>query len=283
MFGVGITVYNRRDVATVKNDIRAEYRKEIGNDLEKAKNDLAAEYRKKAEDEIARIRSDLEPTLKEMGREMTKQIDAAVKAGTDDLRTRLDVLNTKITQPLFYTVVEYASVISQGSAILSREPTNDPKIKEERYRERSEVIDRFKNLQDRVLHHRTFNILFGRLYKAQRDYPGAIAALTKAIDSRTPAELEGSEKVDYAALVFNRACYLNLLSKENLAQNNPDLAEGNAAKAWNDLKIWAKLAPDEREGTSDEDLAGLLGRQTRTSWALLWSDAPSPSPETDRA
>ncbi len=279
LFGVAITIHNRRDVATVKNDIRAEYTKKIGEDLEKAKSDLATEFRQKTDVEITKGKSELESKLQQVEQGMTRQIDEAVKKGTEGLRARLDDLDAEITQPLFYNVVEYASVISHAAAILSREPAKDPETERKQYQERSEVIVRFQKLQDRVLCHRTFNVLLGRLHREQGDYAGAVAALTKAIESRSTTDLRPDEKADYGALLFNRACYRNFLSKEAAAQNRPELAEDHATKAWNDLKVWTILVPDERGEVKDPDLVGLVGRPPRTNWETLWSgDSPETTP-----
>ena len=110
--------------------------------------------------------------------------------------------------------------------------------------------------------HRRVVILLGRLEREISGYPEAISILTKAIvawkRSKQPFE------ANYAALLFNRACYKNRLAEEFSKVSNSVQAEEKRGEAWTDLSEACELDENNKEEAKDDpDLATLYNSSSR--------------------
>lgn len=102
-------------------------------------------------------------------------------------------------------------------------------------------------------------ILLGRLEREINGYRAAIDVLTKAVAAWK--RLKQPFDIDYAALLFNRACYKNRLA-EGLSDSAD--AEKNRGSAWLDLQEACKLdEANHEEAKDDPDLSSLYNNGTR--------------------
>jgi hypothetical protein len=107
---------------------------------------------------------------------------------------------------------------------------------------------------------RRLGILLGRLYKRLHDYDAAIRVLTEVLRERDNKQMP--QDPDYAALLYNRACYQTLKAEE-LQKLDPSETRSLRSQAWKGLNISIALEPENKdEAKDDPDL------QT------LWNDWP---------
>jgi hypothetical protein len=103
---------------------------------------------------------------------------------------------------------------------------------------------------------RIVGIYLGRLFRALDNYAGAIAALTKVFDARRVVGQEPD--ADDRALLYNRACYRNVLRKK-VAAGDPAQATVLHRDALSDLSQAIKNDPVNRaEAEADPDLMDLM-------------------------
>ena len=97
-------------------------------------------------------------------------------------------------------------------------------------------------------------IFIGRLLVALDDLPGAIEHLDVVISFRQKQKLDTD--ADYAALLYNKACYLNLLARSSAV---PRDEEDRRVVAWKVLQACVQLVPaDKEEAQLDPDLADIV-------------------------
>ena len=103
---------------------------------------------------------------------------------------------------------------------------------------------------------RRIGIVLSRLFRHQRDLPGAIKVLSEVLEVRRRQAITPNK--DDADLCFNRACYRNLLA-ENIADE-----EGKKQMrdlAWDDLIRSIVISPENRKDARDDvDLKELWQR-----------------------
>lgn len=102
---------------------------------------------------------------------------------------------------------------------------------------------------------RRLAILLGRLYKHFRDYDAAVRVLTETMAERDKKQMP--QDVDYAALLYNRACY-QTLNAAKLEHLQPQRARTLRSQAWKDLNFSIALEPENKsEAKGDPDLQTL--------------------------
>ncbi len=104
---------------------------------------------------------------------------------------------------------------------------------------------------------RTAGIIAARLLRNLRRLPEAIVQLTTVLDTRNKSGIQ--ENSDTAALLFNRACYRNILA-DTLGEV-PDQQVALKTLAEQDLLNCGKLVPDDLiAALTDDDLTSLRSR-----------------------
>jgi hypothetical protein len=102
---------------------------------------------------------------------------------------------------------------------------------------------------------RRLAILLGRLYKHFRNYEAGIRVLSDAMVERDRKHM--LRDIDYAALLYNRACY-QALNAEQMERSNASRARTLRYQAWKDLNLSIALDPDNhKEAIADPDLQTL--------------------------
>jgi len=108
---------------------------------------------------------------------------------------------------------------------------------------------------------RRLAILLGRLYKHFRNYEAGVRILTDAMADRDKKHMP--QDTDYAALLYNRACY-QALSAGQLGRSDAQRARTLRYQAWKDLNFSIALDPDnQKEATGDPDLHTLWEKYRR--------------------
>lgn len=109
---------------------------------------------------------------------------------------------------------------------------------------------------------RPIAIVLGRLIKEFDGKKEAIAHLDQVVSSFEAAKMTaGNDATNYAALLYNRACYKNLLSDETEEPEKSKLKQS----AVEDLqKSWVLDEQNKKEAEQDSDLASLLRELNRT-------------------
>jgi len=102
---------------------------------------------------------------------------------------------------------------------------------------------------------RSAGIIVGRLLRNHNRFPDAIDQLTAVLDERQRQGL--SENADTAALLYNRACYRNILAETKASQEQENLKK----LAEDDLLRDGKLVPEDLlAAEKDSDLRSLINR-----------------------
>lgn len=105
---------------------------------------------------------------------------------------------------------------------------------------------------------RRLAILLGRLYKHFHDYDAGIRVLTEVMAERDKKQLP--QDVDYAALLYNRACY-ETLRAATIEASDPREAQALRGLAWRDINFSIALDPtNNREAKEDPDLVTLWNK-----------------------
>ncbi len=109
---------------------------------------------------------------------------------------------------------------------------------------------------------RTAAMFAGRLFRSLNEPTNAIQILNDTIKNRRAANLPANK--DDAALLFNIACYSNLLAEAALKAGNENDAENHRKTAWENLKSSCQLDPQNKEDAAkDDDLKTLFKPNTR--------------------
>jgi tetratricopeptide (TPR) repeat protein len=154
---------------------------------------------------------------------------------------------------------EFIAAIGHAALILSLEdaegqtgsiPKEQEAKKELRKRSCYDALERLKRFTEPFPTHRTLGIFIGRLYAAVGDPFKAAEVLKEVIKARELAKLEEDE--DLAALLYNRACYLTIHSRNITVSVEKDSLSKEARKC---LRRACKLtASNIEEGLKDDDL-----------------------------
>lgn len=103
-------------------------------------------------------------------------------------------------------------------------------------------------------HIRTVAILLGRLYRELGDLDGAIAQLDKSLLLRRERQIPAG--IDDADLLFNKACYLNLKSRQMQSPEESKRLRGSALAT---LKLSIALKRENAvDATTDSDLTEVV-------------------------
>jgi hypothetical protein len=108
---------------------------------------------------------------------------------------------------------------------------------------------------------RLIGILLGRLERKVNGYVAAIAVLDgfilEWIQAKKPINF------DFAAFLFNRACYKNRRAEELELSGDKESAEKIRDSAWDDLKKSCEHDTENKSELSDDDLKSLFNSTTR--------------------
>jgi hypothetical protein len=132
---------------------------------------------------------------------------------------------------------------------------------------RRDVIRQLESLRVSFPVDRRVGILLGRLHRFFGEYEDAVNVLTAVLEERDKRKM--IRDFDYAALLFNRACYENLIA--DLAKERCEFAsaEERRSDAWNDLNDCVRLDPaNKAQASKDPDLETLWNAQNRSPDAL---------------
>ncbi len=114
---------------------------------------------------------------------------------------------------------------------------------------------------------RRLGILLGRIHKHFGEYDLAINVLTEVMQARDDRQMP--QDIDYAALLYNRACYRNRAAEE--AQKKHDLANAQVFRkdAWLDLNRSVQIDSNNGpEAFDDKDFETLWNDHDRKKGAL---------------
>jgi hypothetical protein len=144
------------------------------------------------------------------------------------------------------------------SVLVLPKPADDAKSEIQRIAERCRsVLEKFEEITEWLPTNRHIAILYGRLYIRLGDFNGAILVLDQALAKRDQANLDKDKDEDTAALLYNKACYINL--KANL-ENDPSEKENLRILAWQAIQKSLLLRPKNlKEAINDSDFTGLTG------------------------
>lgn len=128
---------------------------------------------------------------------------------------------------------------------------DDPEWDAARHDAKRALLEQRRELPDS----RRLAILLGRLYKHFRDYDAAVRVLTETMAERDRKQMPQDR--DYAALLYNRACY-QTLNAAKLEPLQPQRARTLRSQAWKDLNFSIALEPENKsEAKADLDLQTL--------------------------
>lgn len=115
-------------------------------------------------------------------------------------------------------------------------------------------------------HWRHVGIMLARLHVYFGNYGPAIEVLTQVVLERDKRDLPHG--IDYAALLYSRACYRNRVAEQWDAKSE-EQADALRKTAWEDLNCSVKCDPGNREETDgDKDLDTLWNNTTRKKESL---------------
>lgn len=187
-----------------------------------------------------------------VSRKLTKDVEEAIGKKTDKLRKELAEEEEKRNK--------LAEAITALTAALSESPTVD-----QRTARFQPMANEAKKKASIARQHfptsRQLAILLGRLTVQLEGYDSAAALLSRFIaDFKREAQ---TSTPDFAALLFNRACYKNRKAEQEEAKNAAD-AERLRGEAWEDLKTSCQIDPPNKdEAKNDPDLASLPNAKER--------------------
>jgi hypothetical protein len=213
---------------------------------------------------LAEVKKDVKSRFGELVRtsldEKTREFEAHLDANKTKVDWQVEALQKRISQTKIDvdreldTIVEFASIAAHAAVVLSRKRSDDPRENLFEDTRRRDVLIRLKKFQRRLPAHRTLAIFIGRLLVALDDLPGAIEHLDKVISFRQQQKLDTD--ADYGALLYNKACYLNLLARSSAV---PRDEENLRNRAWKVLQACMQLVPgDKEEAQLDPDLADIV-------------------------
>lgn len=194
-----------------------------------------------------------------------KQVEERTQAfenEIDQIRVKFEQLKFD-TNREFDTIAEYASVLGHAAVVIGLDEKDDPD--ELRKKTREEVQKRLVDLQKKIPTHRTLAIFIGRLLRQMKQLEKAVEVLDLTLEARSKdTELANNE--DQAALLYNKACYLNLIARnEGIELKRKPLLE----QAWTAVRESVRLDRANLEFAKlDPDLKGLEAPPER-EWASL--------------
>lgn len=209
------------------------------------------------------------------GKDVRAQVNARFRTSIDDLvNKRVEELDTLVqsnrkrveeisveTNQLMGRIANFVAVWTNAFVLL------DLRSKDEQYElARRDAMRQLEAVRRDFPHWRHLGIVLGRLHKHFGDYKGAVDALTDVIDERDRRHLPHG--IDYAALLYSRACYQNRLA-ETCERENEEEAERLRAAAWHDLRASVGDDPENAaEANVDQDLTSLWDNTNRKKGSL---------------
>lgn len=172
---------------------------------------------------------------------LTKDMEDKMDKKADDIRHDIE-------KDIRNEAAKYADAVSSATGALSlKKPVR-----------MSDAIKKIEAIIEDYSTDRALNIFLGRLFRALGNLDSAIAALSRALETReNKAGLKKNH--DDGALLYNRACYYNLQAEELDTAGNPKAAEKKRVLAWDDLKEAVLLDSDNKsEAEKDPDLVSLF-------------------------
>jgi tetratricopeptide (TPR) repeat protein len=162
-------------------------------------------------------------------------------------------------------VAEFASIMAHASYVIHLPPPKDEDEKTLQEKMRVETAERLEPIQQKVPAHRTSAIFLGLLFREMKELKKAIAVLEKTIAAREQRGMDNNR--DHAAVLYNKACYLNVLARK---ASNARESERLREEAWRDLSKCVQLSPaDLEEAKLDEDLNPDLIQPPKREWTTL--------------
>jgi len=172
----------------------------------------------------------------------------AIQIDEEALR-RLETRTEKRIVEEAASIGEYSDAIDIARDVLQKDTKGADRTLDG---QRREALAKLEKVRPHSRHSRPLGIYLGRLYRQLGDLDSAIQVLSEVIEARKKERRVG---VDLAALLYNRACYRNLLAGRT---NDPRKAAELRSQAWEDLRECVRLSPaDLDEARHDDDLVGL--------------------------
>lgn len=208
--------------------------------------------------------------------EQVKEVKDIGERALSDLQKRVDEqleAMRKETLRQLDALVDCASVVGHATVVLGAlEEASTPEEKVQSAQENCpQIAMRLEALHRTMPTSRTLAIFVGRVTRAMGNLKKAIALLDETIEAREADGLGNS--VDQAAVLYNKACYLNLLA----AQVEQNEQEKLRQQAWEVLRECVKRSEsDLREAQEDPDFDGITSPPAR-DWAALETTNPAKS------
>jgi hypothetical protein len=211
---------------------------------------------KSGKDIRTQVNSRFRTTIDALVDKRVAELDALVHSNRERLEANMAETNAWMGR-----IGDFAAVWSTAFTLLEQ-PTKD-----ERYElARRDAQRQLEALRPFFPHWRHLGILLARLHVHFGDYEAAINLLTEVIAEREKRNLPHG--IDYAALLYSRACYKNRLA-EKRQSTDEEGAEQLRTTAWNDLKSSIKSdSGNFREAMSDVDLTTLWNNTNRKKDSL---------------
>ena len=131
-----------------------------------------------------------------------------------------------------------------------------------------EAIEKLEALRSQMPDHREINIVLGTIYRKMGKYRKAIQTLTEALQAM---RAKGAKDKDVADVLYNRACYYNLLADSVDGTERGELKQN----AFADLEASFRLSPSNRsDAAEDGDFLSLRNEErfrTLTTSSLISS------------
>ena len=196
-----------------------------------------------------------------VSRRLAKEVDAAVQQRTQQVREELEEKNEKKSKQL-EDLNEAQNALTHALSIAPGDPLFNS-ITHEAKRKAEKAFQEYPA-------NRTLAILFARLEcecLSKDNYDRAISLLSETIGDWKRCKKPLDE--DFAALLFNRACYSNIKAELVAKAGDDPKAEALRQTAWNDLKESCQLdSYNKDEAHNDASLQSLVNGTTR-KWESL--------------
>ncbi len=193
-----------------------------------------------------------------------REFEGELSSNREKVRIQVEELKNETTKDVDF-VCEYAAVMVHAAMVLSTDPKSI--APDQMKRRANDARDRLEKFQTRAPLQRTTAIFVARLEKVAGDFDAAQKALKRVIEGRRKKGKPLDRDTDQAALLFNRACYLNVMGRQTEA-TVPKAGEKLRAEAWDVLKECVEIEPKNlEEAKSDDELLDIVN-----SGGRKWDD-----------
>jgi tetratricopeptide (TPR) repeat protein len=183
---------------------------------------------------------------------------------SDDQLLAKDAIKQEVKQEVEQEMGEnvrgLAEAITPAAISLIKPSPDNLRFREEALRK---LLDILKALPT----NRTATIYAGRLFRSLNQLDRAIAVIEETLKKRREVGIVPNE--DDAALLFNKACYYNLLGDSASENGKTEEAEAKKNSAWKDLVLSCQLDKKNKgDATADSDLKTLFKPEVRDFTSL---------------